>query len=69
MVFDNSLNVVYNNSRNDVGVYVRPVVIILRVVQSSLFPPERILPLFRRLTSELGFDHRAQELDIRIQDW
>ena len=34
----------------------------------SLFPPERILPLFRRLTSELGFDHRAQELDIRIQD-
>ena len=33
MVFDNLLNVVYNNPRNDVGVYVRPVTIRLRVVQ------------------------------------
>lgn len=34
----------------------------------ALFPPERILPLFRRLTIELGFDHRAQELNLHIRD-
>jgi len=52
MVFDNYFNVVYNNSRNDIGVYVRPVVIILRIVQFARQVRVNNTELFNVLTQK-----------------